>query len=529
MLFDTSENRLSYASVLRYIQLIQKPTSGFERNAMPFARTLKTFILILFVTFINVLAFAVWEPVGDGIDYQYYRLSNPQNDAYVTRLDRSNESCIIDSSLGQGRISGEYDTWETVSGMAERYDGDINYWGQSWGQRNKVVAAINGDYYWTSPTHPDPFKSHSGQIQGGWFSRRYMEWSGGTGFVWKLDRTCFIGGNVTNGETYANPKQKVTFQNSTTANIDHLNHLCENDEIVVYGPQYGERIGSLPNSVEVLVELSRPLLPNVGVTGKVKRMRINSECFQVPFGHVVLAGRGSGGTAIRSNASVGSTVTFDMDIKDYSGKDWTKAYAGIGGHFYCVKNGTVPSSDWADNIGATSRHPRTCVAFNDDYVFFIVVDGRSGVSAGMSITELGNFCKDTLAARQAIAQDGGGSSTMVVNGQVMNVPSDGQERRVANGYMMINVLPMEKSERFSTGEEVPCVNGAKLRLGPDHDSGIVSTLSESTAGQIMENGLNGVLAETQYWWNWKAGTTEGWISQNDLTPKRDDSNFIQGF
>jgi hypothetical protein len=46
--------------------------------------------------------------------------------------------------------------------------------------------------------------------------------------------------------------------------------------------------------------------------------------------------------------------------------------------------------------------------------------GDSQNSEGMTIPELARSAKNTLGASWGISQDGGGSSTMVVNGQVMN-------------------------------------------------------------------------------------------------------------
>ena len=64
----------------------------------------------------------------------------------------------------------------------------MNYWGESWGQRNDVVVAINGSF----------FNGTSGIITGGhiydgWYSKRFDDWGGQMGFVWKMDRSYFIG------------------------------------------------------------------------------------------------------------------------------------------------------------------------------------------------------------------------------------------------------------------------------------------------------------------------------------------------
>lgn len=77
------------------------------------------------------------------------------------------------------------------------------------------------------------------------------------------------------------------------------------------------------------------------------------------------------------------------------------------------------------------RHPRTAVALADDgHLFMVVVDGRRpGVSEGMSASELTRFLKENFNPRWAINMDGGGSSTLCVEGQgdpkthVVNYPT----------------------------------------------------------------------------------------------------------
>lgn len=82
----------------------------------------------------------------------------------------------------------------------------------------------------------------------------------------------------------------------------------------------------------------------------------------------------------------------------------------------------------------TVRHPRTAAGLSADgrTLILAVVDGRSGVSVGMTCTELAALMVD-LGAHDASNLDGGGSSTMWVGGDgVVNDPSDGAQRVVAN-------------------------------------------------------------------------------------------------
>ena len=71
----------------------------------------------------------------------------------------------------------------------------------------------------------------------------------------------------------------------------------------------------------------------------------------------------------------------------------------------------------------TKKHPRTAVGIRDngDWVF-VVVDGRfQGVFGGMTMKELADLMLE-LGCIEALNLDGGGSSTMVVEGIVVNEP-----------------------------------------------------------------------------------------------------------
>ncbi len=68
------------------------------------------------------------------------------------------------------------------------------------------------------------------------------------------------------------------------------------------------------------------------------------------------------------------------------------------------------------------RHPRTAVGLTaDDRIVLVVLDGRCPESVGMTLVELAGLMA-TLGARDAMNMDGGGSSTLVVHGKVVNDP-----------------------------------------------------------------------------------------------------------
>lgn len=72
---------------------------------------------------------------------------------------------------------------------------------------------------------------------------------------------------------------------------------------------------------------------------------------------------------------------------------------------------------------AMASNPRTAIGIIDDlHYVFVVSDGRTDDSEGMSLYELAMFMQ-SLGVSKAYNLDGGGSSTMVFNGKVINNPT----------------------------------------------------------------------------------------------------------
>lgn len=87
---------------------------------------------------------------------------------------------------------------------------------------------------------------------------------------------------------------------------------------------------------------------------------------------------------------------------------------------------------------ARQRQPRTVLGqYPNDDLFFIVVDGRqSNWSKGISLEEM-QVTLMRLGVMEAFNLDGGGSSSFVFQGKVMNRPSDGKERPVATNIIIL--------------------------------------------------------------------------------------------
>ncbi|HEX6124885.1 MAG TPA: phosphodiester glycosidase family protein [Pyrinomonadaceae bacterium] len=106
-----------------------------------------------------------------------------------------------------------------------------------------------------------------------------------------------------------------------------------------------------------------------------------------------------------------------------------------------IKGGKVDITWEQEKAGKSfveMRHPRTAVAkLRDGKFLMITVDGRQpGVSVGMDLYELADYLL-SLGASDAMNFDGGGSTTMFLDGKVVNTPSDKEgERKVSDAILV---------------------------------------------------------------------------------------------
>lgn len=88
-----------------------------------------------------------------------------------------------------------------------------------------------------------------------------------------------------------------------------------------------------------------------------------------------------------------------------------------------VMDGEI-SVDSNDEVGkAMASNPRTAIGYaSDNHYVLVVADGRTSASTGLSLLELAEFMQ-SLGCKQAYNLDGGGSSTIYYNGEVINNPT----------------------------------------------------------------------------------------------------------
>jgi exopolysaccharide biosynthesis protein len=154
-------------------------------------------------------------------------------------------------------------------------------------------------------------------------------------------------------------------------------------------------------------------------------------------GEIALAGTGSSAAWLTEKAINGAAMSVRVALAPVGGRplDLSKGDLVSGGPTLVKDSIAQPNSteggfaqpdDPNHTLGWVIRKlPRTAYAdLGGERTALVVVDGsQAGESEGFGIPDFAQYL-ESLGARQAINLDGGRSSTMVVNGKVVNHPSD---------------------------------------------------------------------------------------------------------
>jgi exopolysaccharide biosynthesis protein len=202
----------------------------------------------------------------------------------------------------------------------------------------------------------------------------------------------------------------------------------------------------------------------------------------VPAGTVVLSTPPAGAQA----PALAALAPGDRVTVAWSFAAWPGILDTSGGNPTLVRNGRV----LAGNVDGTTpfhrRNPRTGVgATADGRLLLVTVDGRQpGWSVGMSLREFAELFV-RLGAQAAINLDGGGSTTMVLDGTVVNRFSDPQERRIPTAVLVLAGRPPAAAAFAPAAAMTPAVEAAAQQADleaaaadPGSSGGLLAWLDE---------------------------------------------------
>ncbi|MFI9728778.1 phosphodiester glycosidase family protein [Streptomyces sp. NPDC052092] len=214
---------------------------------------------------------------------------------------------------------------------------------------------------------------------------------------------------------------------------------CTNpDQLVAFTPEYG---ASTPQGEGV-----EAVLDSGGRVRELRSVRGGS----LPPGGSSIQATGRHLAALTALARPGERLRIDTGLRDDRGRRVTPGPGTdiVNAGPELVRGGRLhvtPATDGMVHPGDPSwyygwvhkRNPRTLAGTDaSGRTVLVTADGRSTDSLGLSITESAKVAR-SLGLRDAVNLDGGGSTTMVAKGQVVNVPSDAAGERPVGDALLI--------------------------------------------------------------------------------------------
>ncbi|MCX7875154.1 MAG: phosphodiester glycosidase family protein [Melioribacteraceae bacterium] len=344
--------------------------------------------------------------VSDGIKFNKLKESIVPWSVNVLEVDISNPNIRIETAKANDRLIGN----ETTSSMAKRRSTP----------NEKVIAAINGDFYYKGGL-PTNLQIKNGQILTTPINRTILAFDYQNKPI--IDVVKYEGKIITN---------KNKFE------INGINITRDYKKIILYNKYYGDSTSTSSHGFEILVQRINNWMVNDTVKCVVKKIQVGLGNFKIPDTTFAVISSGDVKNDLIKHVKLNDTIKIFNSIKPAK----SKIKEAIGGLIQLVKDGkNYVDKSFVEHKKPSFtyvRHPRTAVGFSKDStkIFFVVVDGRQSTSAGMTLPELAELMLN-VGSYNAINLDGGGSSTIYVDGEIKNNPSDGIERAVSNSILII--------------------------------------------------------------------------------------------
>ena len=337
-----------------------------------------------------------------GVTYRHVEIPDGPWSVHVVALARTNHEFEVHSALARGSRFG----LATLSEQIRALPAEVG----------RPVAGVNGDFFRRQEPYlgdPKGLQIMRGELVSG-----------------PCDWTCFwMDADGNPHMTNVLSRFQVTWPNGQKTPFG-LNEERPRSAAVLYTSVVGSYTQT-SGGRELVLERDGtnswlPLKPGIVYSARVRQVRESGNSPISPDTMVLSLGRqaASGVPAV----PVGTV----LHVSTETWPDLRGSPTAIGGGPATVRDGKV-----IDRTDARVRHPRAAVGWNKESIFLVEVDGRQrGLSVGMTVREMAAFMV-SLGCTDAMNLDGGGSATCWVYGQIMNSPSEGEERGMGNALVIV--------------------------------------------------------------------------------------------
>lgn len=352
------------------------------------------------------------------VTYRTYQIDGP-NQVHVTKVDLTASGLELMAVPGFDNLRAR----EQPGSIAKRLEG----------QNLQVLAIFNADFGESKPGYGGPHNSPRGlMVRDGMMLNTPSRTS--TLAVPRSGRAF-----IDNFRTQLSLKPA---HGGETQPIDFMNRWHEIPRAVLYTSDWVISEERPQNLTEVIFESPDPLRLSGEARLVVREVLQTRGGIPLPPGRFSLQMLRTSEDAARFKPGQVWTLNSETTPK-------ADLITAISGGPRIVRGGRVDIPNADEGIPddfVTARHPLTAYGLNREgtQAIFVVVDGRQeGYSVGVNLTELAKIMIRE-GAWDALNMDGGGSSTMIVGGQLRNRPSDPTGERTTTSSLAVILRPLPK-------------------------------------------------------------------------------------
>lgn len=354
--------------------------------------------LLLLVLLTGPFAQYGWTGSGDtGLRYESRQTADPFS-IHIVEVNPGKLTITAERALGKG--IGR----ETVSSIAKR---------------KRAIVAVNGGFFRIGGDY-DGEPLGVLKIRGDWFSepglpRAALGWAKGGGIV-LIERLTMKWSLSLGAETFP---------------VSGLNRPRGIKDSILFTSNFNGSTLTSSTGTEVLVE-----------SGAVVEIRAGGNSPIPQDGFVFSVGRSVDIELGSVRPGDAAKVSREFSAQETPLNPWPSMEFVVGGTPMLLREGEFVQDFGPERVPENfvmQRHPRTAMGVRADGTWvLVVVDGRRPtLSIGMTLAELAQLMK-SLGCKDALNLDGGGSSTMYLYGQVVNIPSDlAGERPVSDAILVL--------------------------------------------------------------------------------------------
>jgi len=222
------------------------------------------------------------------------------------------------------------------------------------------------------------------------------------------------------------PKVKgyaINLSNKKSVPIWGINRPRKKDEVIIYTNEYGDHTRTNSHGKEIVV------------SGDGNVISITNGNSKIPEDGFVVSLHGWSRDLIQKTR-VGDKIGLVYDLDD----KWKNVKQAVTGGPLLVKDGEIVHEESLVNEkfkkDILPANSRTAVGITkNNELIFTVVDKQYPVSTGVTYDQLSRIMKD-MGSSYAIGLDGGHTSTMYINGRVVNFPLYQTEAKISNAIIV---------------------------------------------------------------------------------------------